>query len=261
MKKILVLLLVALAVPATFVGSTSAFAQTRVQPLALEAPDGNRINGYIYQNTKAEKDAPLAILMHPMGGSSLDWLADNHFGFTDLITKDLISKGYRVATLDARSHGARKDDMAPLDRLNNLKSGKPEPYLAMIEGTLRDYDVLLANVTSNYGAPKRILVVGYSMGAQMAVLFAAKHKDVTHVVSMVPPAARDAKAVAPVNHASRVQAQWLLITASKDQFSTKADNDALEKAGGEKITRVEFDSEHRLPRGYVDAVKEWIAKI
>lgn len=196
-----------------------------------------------------------------MTGSSLDWLADNHFGYTDLITKELIRKGYRVATLDARSHGARIDDMAPLDRLKDLRSGKPQPYLEMIEGTLSDYDVLLAKVRSNYGAPKHILVAGYSMGAQMAVLFAAKHKEVTHVVSMVPPAAQSAKVVAPVNHASKVQAQWLLITASKDQFSSNADNDALEKAGGANITRIEFDSEHRLPRAYIDAVKEWLAKI
>lgn len=261
MKKILTAIMVAIAVPATFLGSTSAFAQTNVQQLALEAPDRNRITGFIYQNIKTEKDAPLAILMHGMTGSSLSWLAYDHGSYTDLITKELIRKGYRVVALDARSHGARKDDMKPLERLKNLRSGKPEAYLAMIEGTLSDYDVLLAKVNSKFGSPKHILSVGYSMGAQMAVLFAAKHKEVTHIVTMVPPAAQSAKVVAPINHASNVQAQWLLITASKDQFSSKADNDALAKAGGEKLTRVEFDSNHRLPRGYVDAVIDWIATI
>lgn len=261
MKKILIAIMVALAVPATFLGGANAFAQTNVQQLALEAPDGNRITGFIYQNIKTEKDAPLAILMHGMTGSSLGWLADNHGAYTDLITKDLISKGYRVVALDARSHGARKDDMKPLERLKNLRSGKPEPYLAMIEGTLSDYDVLLAKVNKNFGPPKHILAVGYSMGAQMAVLFAAKHKEVTHIVTMVPPAAHSAKIVAPITHASKVQAQWLLITASQDQFASPADNDALEKAGGAKLTRVEFDSKHRLPRGYVDVVIDWIATI
>ncbi len=261
MKNILIAILMALAVPAVFLNSTSAFAQTNVQSLALEAPDGNRITGFIYQNITTRKNAPLAILMHGMTGSSLDWLADNHRYYTDLITKDLIRKGYRVVALDARSHGMRKDEMKPHMRLKNLRSGKPEPYLAMIEGTLNDYDVLLEKVNKKYGPPKYILAAGYSMGAQMVVLFAAKHKEVTHIVTMVPPAAQSAKVVAPVNHASKVQAQWLLITASKDQFSSKADNDALAKAGGEKVARIEFDSKHILPRGYVDAVIEWIAKI
>lgn len=261
MNKLMAIVTTFFAVAAMILGSASVSAQTNIQQLALEAPDGNRITGFIYQNIKTEKDAPLAILMHGMTGSSLGWLAHDHGAYTDLITKDLVEKGYRVVALDARSHGARKDDMKPLERLKNLRSGKPEPYLAMIKGTLNDYDVLLAKVKSKFGPPKHILAAGYSMGAQMAVLFAAKHKEVTHIVTMVPPAAQSAKVVAPINHASKVRAQWLLITASKDQFSSKADNDALEKAGGEKLTRVEFDSKHRLPRGYVDAVIDWIATI
>ena len=96
MKKTLIPIIIALAIPVTFMGNTKAFAQTIVQQLALEAPDGNRITGFIYQTIKIEKDAPLARLMHGMTGSSLDWLADNHVGYTDLITRDLISKGYRV---------------------------------------------------------------------------------------------------------------------------------------------------------------------
>ncbi len=45
-------------------GHTSALAQSRVQPLALEAEDGNRITGFVLQDRSAPKDAPLAILMH-----------------------------------------------------------------------------------------------------------------------------------------------------------------------------------------------------
>ncbi len=41
-------------------GTASAFAQTRVQQIALDANDGNRITGFIYQNRQTEKNAPLA---------------------------------------------------------------------------------------------------------------------------------------------------------------------------------------------------------
>lgn len=261
MKKILIAIMVALAVPATFLGVTSASAQTNVQQLALEAPDGKRITGFIYQNIEIKKDAPLAILMHGMTGSSLGWLAYNHGSYTDLITKDLISRGYRVVALDARSHGARKDDMKPLERLKLARSGDTKPYQEMINGTVGDYETLLTKVRAQFGEPRHILVMGYSMGAQMAVLFAAKHDEVSHIVTMVPPAAGSVPEVAPKNHAKMVEADWLLITASKDQFSTKADNDALLAAAKRQVDHVEFDSKHRLPKAYTDAVIEWVGNI
>lgn len=242
-------------------GNTAGFAQTRVKQLALEAPDRNRITGFILQDANAAKDAPLAILMHGMTGSSLQWLVKDNATGGDDVSGDLVKRGYRVVALDARSHGVRTDNMPPIQRLEKLRAGQPEAYLAMINGTLGDYDVLLADVKRQFGQPKSILVIGFSMGAQMAVLFAAKHGEVRHIVTMVPPAATDAPSVAPVTHAHKVQANWLLLTASRDQFSTRADSDALVKAAGDKMHRVEYDSPHMLPQSYVDKVIDWIANI
>ncbi len=261
MKNIFTLFLTAVTTASLFLSGTSAFARTDIQQLAMEAKDGNRITGFLYQDERIEKDAPLAILMHGMTGSSLYWLADGNVTFGDDLANDLVNKGYRVVALDARAHGARKDGIKPLERLKALKSGNPKAYLAMINGTIRDYDVLLNKVTSKFGKPQHIMVVGYSMGAQMAVLFAAKHKEVTHLITMVPPAAKDASVVAPISHASKVKAQWLLLTASRDQFSTKADNDALAKAAGGKLTHAIFGSRHILPRAYLSAVSNWMVDI
>ncbi len=251
------------AVAATTIalGETAGFAHTRVQQLALEADDGSRITGFLLQDAKVTKDAPLAILMHGMTGSSLQWLAKDNVTAGDDLSVNLVERGYRVVALDARSHGARKDTMPPIERLENLRAGRPDPYLAMINGTMNDYDVLLEDVKSEFGQPRHILVMGYSMGAQMAVLFAAKHEDVTHIVTMVPPAATSAPSVAPVNHAHKVRANWLLLTSSRDKFTTKVDNDALVKAAGDNLHHVEYDSPHMLPQNYVDSVINWIANI
>ncbi len=263
MKSHISILKIAFVAAAMLLSNGNALAQASIQPIALDANDGNRITGFIYQSvgTAKKKDAPLAIMMHGMTGSSLTWLASDNSTFGDVLAKDLIAKGYRVVALDARSHGARKDDMKPLARLELARSGNAKPYLAMINGSLNDYDVLLANVKSQFGQPQHILAMGYSMGAQMAVLFAAKHEEVSHIVTMVPPAAKSVPVVAPINHAQKVQAHWLLITASQDQSSTKADNDALVANAGGKLDRVEFDSGHRLPRSYTAAVIEWVGLI
>lgn len=251
----------ALAPLAVALVSTSAFAHTRVQPLVLEAEDGNRITGFVMQDSKAAKDAPLAILMHGMTGSSLQWLVNDNVSGGDAISKDLVARGYRVVGLDARAHGVRKDDLEPLQRIEKLRGGQSETYLAMINSTMADYDALLEEVKEHYGQPKRVVVMGYSMGAQMAVLFAAKHPEVTHIVTMVPPAVKDAPSVAPINFAEKVQANWLLLTASQDQFASEADNGALVEAAGGKVDRVNYDSPHRLPRTYVEDVIRWIANI
>ncbi len=261
MKMPRIIWMAAIVATTVSLGNTAAFARTKVQPLALEAKDGNRITGLIMQDANAVKDAPLAILMHGMTGSSLHWLVKDNNSQGDDLTSDLVQRGYRVVALDARSHGVRKDDLPPMKRVEHLRAGQSEAYLAMINGTLNDYDVLLEEVKSHYGQPRHILVMGYSMGAQMAVLFAAKHKEVSHIVTMVPPAVKDAPSVAPVTHAHKVRANWLLLTASRDQFSTRADRDALVKAAGDKMHRVEYDSPHMLPQSYVDKVIDWIANI
>ena len=261
MRQIFQLFLVMVAATSLFVGGPVAIARTNVQQFAMEATDGNRITGFIYQDEHVEKDAPLAILMHGMNGSSLHWLADDNLSFGDDLASELVSKGYRVVALDARSHGARKDDQRPLERLKALRAGDPVGYLAMINGTVSDYDVMLDKITKNFGEPRHIMAIGYSMGAQMAVLFAAEHPEVTHLVTMVPPAVKDAPAVAPIKHASHVKAQWLLLTADQDQYATKADNAALAKAAGGAVTHVRFDSQHLLPRTYLSAVSNWTANI
>lgn len=257
------LLMVALAAVTIFFGNTASLAQnnTRSQQLSLDASDGSRITGFVMEDKSAAKDAPLAILMHAMTGSSLHWLVNDNSSGGDELSRDLVARGYRVVGLDARSHGGRKDEMPPIERLENLRAGKSEPYLAMINGTMGDYEVLLEDVKRRWGQPRHILVMGYSMGAQMSVLFAAKHEEVSHIITMVPPAAKDAPSVSPVNHAHKVQADWLLLTARQDEYASKADNDALANAVGGKVDRVEFDSPHMLPRDYVHSVISWVANI
>ena len=261
MNNIVLKMLSSLAAALMCFTGMSASAQTRIEQLALEAPDGDRITGFVYENVGAEKNAPIAILMHGLGGTSLAWLAHDHAFYVDDVARDLIEQGYRVVAIDARSHGARKDEMSPLDRLKGARSGETGPYLAMINGTLSDHAFFLDHLYARYGEPDRVIAVGYSMGAQMAVLFAAQDKRVSHIVTMVPPAVENVPSVAPVNHASQVNAQWLLITASEDQFSTGEQNAALVAAAGANVTRVEFESGHRLPPEYPDAVSNWVEAI
>lgn len=243
----------------SFVVGTPAQSQTQIEQLVVEAPDGDRITGFLFHKHGTGDEAPIAILMHGLGQSSMTWLAYDQAFHVDVVTRDLIDRGYRVFALDARAHGPRANEISPLDRLKGARSGDPGPYRAMISQTVADYVQLLDYIDRRFGKPDRVLAIGYSMGAQTAILLSAQDDRVSHIATMVPPAVRNVLEVAPIAFADRVKAKWLLITASKDQFSTPEQNAELVKVAGPNLTRVEFESDHRLPSDYTRVVSEWIA--
>ncbi|WP_162627747.1 alpha/beta hydrolase [Erythrobacter sp. KY5] len=235
-------------------------AQTQIEALVMEASDGDRITGFLFQKHGTGDDAPVAILMHGLGQSSLAWLAYDQAFYVDVVTRDLIDRGYRVFALDARAHGPRADHISPMDRLQGARSGDAGPYRAMINLTVADYVELLDYIDKRFGRPERLLAIGYSMGAQTAILLSAQDDRVSHIATMVPPAVRNVPDVAPITFADHVKSKWLLVTAGKDQFSTPEQNTELVALAGANLTRVEFDSGHRLPREYTHVVSEWIAQ-
>lgn len=247
--------LVALAITTT---SLPGWAQTFVQQLGYDAPDGDRITGFIYQSRDTASDAPLAVLMHGLMGSSLYWLAADNFAHGDDVTAMLLARGYRVVALDAREHGARLGAKKPMELVKAARKGETEAYRMMINDTVDDYQFLLDRVMKNFDGTRHILVVGYSMGAQMGTMLAAQDDRVTHLATMVPPAVRNVPEVSPINFAPDVQVPWLLLTAMKDEFSTNEQNAELIKVAGQTLTNVSFDSGHALPQSYVNAIANWL---
>ena len=238
--------------------STAGWAQTFVQQLGFDAPDGDRITGFVYQSRDTAKDAPLAVLMHGMTGSSLYWLAAENFAHGDDVTAILLARGYRIVALDAREHGARRGDKKPMELVMAAREGDTEAYQKMINNTVGDYQFLLDRVMRNFEDSKHVLVIGYSMGAQMGTMLAAQDKRVTHLATMVPPAVRNVPEVAPIKFAPDVQVPWLLLTAANDEYSTSEQNVELIAAAGQTPINVSFDSGHALPQNYVDSIANWL---
>ena len=245
------LMLIMLATP-------SVLAQNRISQIGYDAPDGDRITGFIYHAAKTPQNAPVAILMHGLMGSSLSWLASGNFAHADKVSAMLIEQGYRVIALDARSHGGRKDHLSPMARVKAARAGNPEAYSEMINKTVADYRFLLGVITTKYPDAPKVIAIGYSMGGQMASLLAASEGSVTHLVTMVPPAVRNVLAVAPITYASDISVPWLLLTAEKDQFSTPEQNAELIEKAGKGMKNISFKSGHLLPVDYVSEIGTWL---
>ncbi len=256
MKNTMIRIFIAAIAMAT--ANTASLAQTYVQQLGYDAPDGDRITGFIYQSADTKKGAPIAVLMHGLMGSSLYWLAGGNLMHGDDVTAELLERGYRVLALDARAHGARQVDQKPMDYVMAARKGDSAAYEAMIQNTVADYQYLLDKILKNSDDNQQVLVAGYSMGAQMATLLAAQDGRVTHLITMVPPAVRNVPAVSPINFAAEVTVPWLLITAEQDEYSTNDQNAELIKAAGRKPDSRSFDSGHLLPVDYVAVIEDWL---
>ncbi len=259
MKPIMIKIAALLA--AITAATASCFAGTHVQQFGYDAPDGNRITGFIHQSQETPNDAPLAVLMHGLMGSSLYWLADDNMMEGDDVTAALIDRGYRVLALDARLHGGRIVDVKPIAHVKDARKGKTAAYEAMILNTVADYRFMLDKLLDKFSGTPRVMVVGYSMGAQMGTLLAAQDKRVTHLVTMVPPAVRNVPAVSPVSFAPDVTVPWLLLMAENDQYSTRGQNGDLVAAAGRPPQTRYFDSKHVLPGSYVSVVESWLDQI
>lgn len=236
-----------------------ATAEPVIQQFGYDSPDdGNRITGFILQERKTSKEAPIALLLHGLTGSSLHWLAEDNFTNGDKVTAALLKRGYRIVALDARAHGARKKLPSPIKRVKAARAGDPNAYKAMIMGTVADYRFLLEKILGKFPESKKLLLVGYSMGAQMSTILAASENKVTHLVTMVPPAVHNVPDVAPVTFAPHVSVPWLLLTAEKDQFATAEQNTELKDAAAGPVTNISFESGHLLPAAYVNAIETWL---
>lgn len=239
-----------------------SYAGTRISPINYETHDNKVMKGFIIQNEETAEDAPVAFLMHGMKTHMFHWLASSGPMYGAQLTQTFLDKGYRVIALDARIHGYARKEGDPETALTKAKFGLTGDYYSMILDSVKDYEFVLDRVKKRFDKTRHIVAVGYSMGAQMAIMFSARNPDVTHLVTMVPPHTGLLKKVSPVEFAPKVHAKdWLLIMANQDDYTDPEENDEIEAAIKTKFTRVNFEGGHVLPLDYVNTVSQWVSKI
>ncbi|WP_338864683.1 alpha/beta hydrolase [Myxococcus stipitatus] len=228
--------------------------------LDVRGEDGEPIPTRVLEPEGGAKNPPVAVLLHGLTRRKEDWLSEEGPTHGGVLKDELLRAGYRVYLLDARRHGERATPDARPGTLARLAhKGEPGRYIAMISDTVRDAHSLLNAVLAK-NKPPRVLVVGYSMGAQVGLLLAAREPRVTQLVTMVPPHIDPSmEEVAPSRYMKSIQQDWLLLTANQDDFAPVADSRALfEAAPSRSKTHKTFESGHALPREYLDEVRRWL---
>jgi uncharacterized protein len=128
----------------------------------FEATDAIVLKGW-FVKAKADNDFhkkkyPVIIISHGLGASKSD--------FTDFSSK-LVERGYHVFLFDFRGHGESKG------RRTSLGYQEQRDLLAAIDYIKKREDVI----------KEKIGLYGFSMGAAVSILTAAKHKNVQVIVS------------------------------------------------------------------------------
>ncbi len=241
--------------------------------LSWRSFDGELVQGrivYPADPATAARPFPLVLALHALGRTHWRWWQGEFRGrptieSTHRLAALALARGHAVLAIDARGHGTRKLEGAPLpsELLRDLHWwGRREPYERMVVDTVRDWRVLLDWAVRQPAIDAgRIGAVGYSMGAQTALLLAAADSRVATVAAVVPPAL-DAKValVAPVLAVPRMPARrvWLL-TADDDEYAPAAANAALfEALPGADKKHLRFAGGHVLPDDYVAALEPWL---
>ena len=234
--------------------------------ITLTSFDGSIAHGQLKLPKIKQKSYPVLLSLHGMGRShhrlwSGEFKGGKTLENTHKLTQIALENGYAVIGIDARFHGGRKQKDLGLGKiLGDLKQGNSDHYKNMISDTVTDYMVLIEQLKNvSFLDENNLSIAGYSMGAQMSLLIAAKNQDISRVFSIVAPAiSEDIEEVSPLHQVSHIEkAKVYLFTSNKDQYSTSDDNVALFNAiSTPNKIRVEFNGEHILPKLYVSVFEQ-----
>lgn len=231
--------------------------------------DGDEVTGRIHYPEQQTESYRVVLGLHAMGRSYQRWW---QAAIGDRPTLEHVNRigdlarerNYVLIAIDARDHGQRKREGRDLrsTMMGLTFFGRREPYESMIRDTVRDYRALIKWINQQQQLEgDGITVVGYSMGAQMALILAALEPKVQRTASIVPPFIDDSIArVAPKNLVHKIgNREVLLISGDDDEYASAIDNQALFDAIGSRAKEhIVHRGGHLLPENYVDTFEDWL---
>ncbi len=176
-------------------------------PKALTSTqDGYTLAYNIYKN---KPGSPAVILLHMLRRTRNDW---------DSVAKWLQKSGYTVIVPDLRGHG---------QSTGNWEQFTPDDFNKMT------FDVAaMKSVLENEGADvKKLAIIGASIGANVALNYAASDKDVKTVILLSP--GLEYRGVTVAN--TRYSKPFLVVASKDDEYSAQSSQVILQNNPSAKI--------------------------
>jgi len=199
--------------------------------LPLSDGSGDRLAARLHAAETPRDGAPLIVLVHGLGGTS-------ESAYIKVTTAHLLSLGYPVLQLNLRGAGASR----PMCR---------EQYHAGRTADLRDAIAALPAGTVRDG----IVVVGYSLGGNMILKYAAEHGGLRGAVSISAPIDLAAASRRFLHPRNRFYLMYLLGKMKQETLDTEEGISDEERAIVPGLRSIlEYDEQIVAPRnGYASA--------
>lgn len=241
----------------------------------------SRVPFYLFTNPNSNN---YVLLLHGLGGSKMDWIypAEPYFNYTRNLKhlKDsLLFLGYNVLIPDAKFHGERRYelDFRPIEKIPPLTGktpGEGQIFNEMMEESIADFRLLIDYIQQK-NAQAKFDIVGYSMGAAIALILNAKDHRISSVAACVPPLNHPAKEItgnnwpsdlkmdlinqSAYNHVADQTAPVALFMGKEDFFYTAEEvAQFYKKIPVENKQLKNYNSGHVLPDNFVKDVIGWI---
>ena len=240
-------------------GETLGFVREKI---VFTGGRGRRVPGFL--GLPRGRTPARVILLHHAGGSSKEsWWQPEGYEYGGNLTQRLLEAGFAVFALDAQNHGERAHgiDYVPIPALY-FGNKWWAAFRSMVVETATDYRRGLQYLEGRSELDlRRIGTVGQSMGAMTSLYLAAVDPRLDVVVAGAPALAEPwLYPLSTVNLAPAFgQKQVLLLAGTQDSLIPRRNAVLLNAAvpGDSHQLRL-FDSDHRLPKEYVDLAFDWL---
>ncbi len=177
----------------------------------LRTADGYLVASWYWP--PAGEQAPGVILLHMRGRDKSSW--------GDMPEK-LVAEGFAVIAIDLRGHGETLD---PQGRRMQLEQLKNADYLAMLGDVAAAHQALSDDARVD---GDRVGIIGASIGANLAIMYAAGDKRVRTAVALSP--GLNYMGLEPLGYLEGYDARALYLIAAEGDETAFESCEALEKA-------------------------------
>ena len=216
-------------------------------PLTFTTADGVRIAGLVQESGDRKR---WAALLHMMPATKESYAA---------LMAALDSRGVSSLAIDFRGHGegTATDDGRTLDYRTFTH--------AEHQAKLQDVEAAVTYLEKTYGVGTRqIVFVGASIGANIAIQYAAAHADVPGVVALSPGLNYREIATMPLVQSLTRERHLFLMGSADDEISGPAVEKLAERSLAQTDVKQFTDAGHgtrmleRYP-GCLDEIADWVA--
>jgi dienelactone hydrolase len=247
------------------------------EKIAFRGVRGDRIPGYLGLPKADLPSYPCVLLSHGWGSSKETWWVED----TDQerLTKELLSSGFAVLTLDTEYHGERtfrNDYDAPLSIVT--KNGGVNQYRELLVQSTLEYRRAIDYLTTRSEIDTtRIGILGYSLGGLITFILTGVDPRITVAVTCATLPVSDfymnrigldktatirMAPVAPQNFAPAIkQTSFLMLNGKTDHWGTLEEVRSLyELIASPSKELVLFESGHVLSVDYIPKAIKWFVQ-